>query len=345
MEGVELRLLNQDLVDIAIIDTYVSLSWSDKYNEYGSFEIVLPLTQENINLFQKDYYIWKNDTIHLMIIETIEIDESNTSANKFKISGRSLESILDRRIVWTKTTFSNGNFQNNIKSLINSNIISPSDTNRKINNFIFEDSTDTNITSLTYSGEYNGDDLYSVISTMCSEKKVGFKITLNSINQFVFKLYLGVDRSTEQTTNMPVVFSDEYDNLFNSSYIESYADYKNTCLFHGSNGTGSSGTSSGLFRREMYDSDTDITSTDSNVLNQKAAEALDKLNMDSAVDGDLDNRGMYIYRRDYDIGDWITFRNKWGKESKARISEMLLSADNKGTKYSPTFSTKKKEES
>ncbi len=342
--AVELRLLDGDFKDIAILDTYVSLSWTDKYNEYGKFEMVLPLIKENVDLFQKDYYIWKNDTEHMMVVETIEIDESNTSTNKFKVSGRSLESILDRRIVWDKITFSDSNFQTNIKTLINNAIISPSNASRKISNFIFEDSTDVNITSLTYSGEYNGDDLYSVINAMCSDKKVGFKITMNSNNQFVFKLYFGIDRSTEQTTNMPIVFSDEYDNLFNSDYIESYANYKNACLFKGNTASGTSGTATGLARRETYKSDTQVTSTDTNVLNQKAAEALDKLNMDSAVDGDLDNRGMYIYRRDYDIGDWITFRNKWGKESKARISEMLLSVDSKGEKYSPTFSTKKKEE-
>lgn len=349
MYSVELRLMNKEFEDVALIDTYVSLSWTDKYNEYGEFEIVLPLTQENVDLYKKDYYVWKNDTEHVMIIETIEIDESNKDSNtRLKISGKSLESILNRRIIWSKKEFSESSkLQDDIKTLLNDAIISPTSTDRKISNFIFEETTDATITAMTHEGEYEGDNLYDIISDICGDKHLGFKIILNNSNQFVFSLYMGADRSTEQTTNNPVIFSDEYDNLFNSEYVESTSDYKNVCLYRGSSSDGTSGTATGLDRREMYKSNSSSTSTSTKSLSQRAAEALERYAITSAVDGDIEVNNdvqMFTYREDYFVGDWITFRNRWGKETKARISEMLLSGDTSGITLSPTFTTKKEEE-
>lgn len=180
------------------------------------------------------------------------------------VTGRSLESILDRRIVWGQKLLS-GNLQNGIKTLLNENVISPSDSNRKIPNFIFKESTDPAITKLKLEAQYTGDNLYDVIQKICEEQGIGFKITLNDEKQFVFELYAGSDRSYDQTENPYVIFSPKFENIINSNYIESKASLKTVTLV-GGEGEGADrryttvGGGSGLNRRELFTDARDISS-------------------------------------------------------------------------------------
>ena len=199
-----------------------------------------------------------------MIVEKIQITSDTEDGNHVTVTGRSLESILDRRIVWGQKLLS-GNLQNGIKTLLNENVISPSDSNRKISNFIFKESTDSAITKLKLEAQYTGDNLYDVIQKICEEQGIGFKITLNDKKQFVFELYAGFDRSYDQTENPYVIFSPKFENIINSNYIESKASLKTVTLV-GGEGEGAGrryttvGGGSGLNRRELFTDARDISS-------------------------------------------------------------------------------------
>lgn len=263
----DLTVLNQNLVEFSILDTYNSLIWTDRYNEAGDFEIYTAMTSDILDVIKQGYYLRRNDSEHIMIIEKLLINSNVEDGNMLTVTGRSIESLLDRRIVWGQKTIS-GNLQEGIKTLLNENVISPSNTNRKIPNFIFEASTDPAITGLTIDAQYTGDNLYDVIQSICSEREIGFKVTLNDSKQFVFKLYAGVDRSYEQTENTYVVFSPKFDNLVSSNYMESKSALKNVTLV-GGEGEGTArrytavGNVAGLDRRELFTDARDISS-DSN---------------------------------------------------------------------------------
>ena len=194
----------------------------------------------------------------------IQITSDTEDGNHVTVTGRSLESILDRRIVWGQKLLS-GNLQNGIKTLLNENVISPSDSNRKIPNFIFKESIDPAITKLKLEAQYTGDNLYDVIQKICEEQGIGFKITLNDEKQFVFELYAGSDRSYDQTENPYVIFSPKFENIINSNYIESKASLKTVTLV-GGEGEGAGrryttvGGGSGLNRRELFTDARDISS-------------------------------------------------------------------------------------
>ena len=188
------------------------------------------------------------------MLSDLQITSDTEDGNHVTVTGRSLESILDRRIVWGQKLLS-GNLQNGIKTLLNENVISPSDSNRKIPNFIFKESIDPAITKLKLEAQYTGDNLYDVIQKICEEQGIGFKITLNDKKQFVFELYAGFDRSYDQTENPYVIFSPKFENIINSNYIESKASLKTVTLV-GGEGEGAGrryttvGGGSGLNRRE-----------------------------------------------------------------------------------------------
>lgn len=340
---------------VSVLDVFISFIWTDRYYEYGDFELYTRVSTDILSKIQSEYYLLNKESEHLMIVENIEIETDLEDGHTVKITGRSLESILDRRIVWSSTIIS-GNIQDCIKKLLNDSIISPSISERKIDNFIFGTSNNSKITNtIIEETEYNGDNLYEIISGLCSANDIGFKVVLNKSNQFVFSLYVGEDRSYEQTKNPYVTFSPEFDNLINSNYVESIQDYKNVTLVAGEKDdndipkTASTGNVSGLSRRELYTEATDInqkqeddtTLTDEeykNLLIQRGNEALLEHKISVTFDGEFDATQMYTYNKDFFMGDIVQVANEYGIESKARIIEFIQSQDTNGYSMYPTFS-------
>lgn len=259
-----LLILDKSLKVVAILDSYNSLIWTDRFQEAGDFEICRPMERSVLDYLKKDYYLWRKDSEHVMIIEKILIESDAEDGDRLTVTGRSLESILDRRVIWGLKSLS-GSFQDAVEELLNDCIISPSKPERKIDNFIFEKSTDPAITQLKIDVQYTGDNLYDVIVALCKERGIGFKITLNSSNQFVFKLYAGADRSYGQFENPYVIFSPNFDNIIDSNYLEEKSSLKNVTLV-GGEGEGAErrytavGNTSGLERRELFTDARDISS-------------------------------------------------------------------------------------
>lgn len=350
-----LLILDSDFEATNVVDVFKSLIWTDRYYECGDFEIYTYPTIEDIELFKQDYYLYNANSDRLMIIEKIQISSDVEEGSSMIVSGRSLESILDRRVLWNDISIS-GNLQLGIKSLITDNIISPSKPERKIDNFIFEDSTDPRITVMAFDAQYKaGDNLYDIIVDLCKERSLGFKVTLNASKQFVFKLYLGEDRSYEQDTNDYVIFSPNFDNLISSNYIESKSSYKNVCLV-GGDGEGTArkftavGNTSGLERREMFTEASSISSDEVSAtqytaqLVQKGREDLAQNTEIVTFEGEADTATMFVYGQDFFIGDIVQISNEYGHENRVRVLELVISEDESGYSSYPTFSTMQHEE-
>ena len=349
----EITILDKNLTPVAIMDTYESFIWTDRYRECGDFELYTPMTDDILTYIKQDYYLCNRDSEHVMIIESLRISSDTESGNYLTVTGRSLESILDRRIVWGQRTLS-GNFQNAVKTLLNENIISPSNNDRKIDNFIFEASDDPIVTSLNVNAQYIGESLYNIIQKLCAEFGVAFKITLNDNNQFVFKLYAGVDRSYGQTENPYVIFSPNFDNIINSNYIESKSIWKNVTLV-GGEGEGSArkyttvGSGTGLDRREIF---TDASSVSSEVddvqlsddayaalLQQEGKATLVENAEVISFEGEIEATLMFKYGKDFFNGDIVQVANEYGHETRARIIEMVISENEEGKSIYPTYET------
>lgn len=354
----ELLVLNTDFESIAVLDVYESLIWTDRYNSYGDFEMFFAMEESSLAFLKEDNYLWLKDSEHTMIIEDIKINADTEEGNHLIVTGRSLESILERRIIWGQRIF-NGNLQNAIQTMLNECIISPSIADRKIPNFRFVASTDPKITKLTIDNQYTGDDLYTVIKGLCEENNIGFKIVLTDNNWFEFSLYAGVDRSYDQTENPYVVFSPNFENIINSNYFSSKASYRNVTLVAGE-GEGSArktvtvGSGSGLDRREVFTDARDVSSdteggtlTDSQYNAQliaKGNKTLADHNVTTAFEGEVEVTRLFKYGEDFSIGDIVQIANEYGNEGAAYISELITSRSEEGFSVYPTFKTISKKE-
>lgn len=350
----EFLVLNKNFEAVSILDVFESFIWTDRYSKCGDFEIYTSSDRQIISTLKEDFYIWTEDSEHVMIIENRKIITNVEEGNKFLVSGRSLESILDRRIIWNQILL-DGYLQGQINRLLNENVINPADPNRKISNFIFEETEDPYILGLKVQVQYTGDNLYEAICKLCDSVNIGFKITLNDSNQFVFKLYSGVDRSYDQETNPYVVFSPSFENIIDSNYYESKAGYKNVGLVAGE-GEGSArrtvvvgeSESKELSRRELYVDARDISSTTSNggtisntaydnLLRTRGDERLKENKIIQAFDGQVESTQMYRYGEHYYMGDVVQLENEYGMESKVRVTEFIRSVDKDGIDSYPTF--------
>lgn len=361
----EIWSLDENFNANKIIDSFESLIWNVRYNDYGDFEIYTYPEQELIDMFENDSYVWiSEEPRRPMVIESLKITTNAEDGNRMTITGKSLESILDWRCVWYDTVL-NGNFQNEIQRLVNAAVISPDDDGRRIPGFTFKVSEDSRITSLTIDTKISaGEKLGESINKLCQEKDVGWKVYLDDEYNFVFELFAGNDRSYDQDALPYVVFSKGFDNLISSDYEVRKGGYTATLVrgerdaYVEEHGTGDENdcvrlvidaTATGLNRKEVI---TDCSSLSSkreddtqmfwteyhSILESKGRENVANLNKgEETIEAELDYQGLFKYGEDYELGDILQVENEYGISAKVRVTEMIRSQDTSGISMYPTF--------
>lgn len=256
----EVISLNTNKQKVAVIDSYKSFIWNDRYEDLGDFELYIPASAvDTLANIHQDYYIQCSESDRTMIVEKVNYKTDLENGNFVIISGRSLESILQRRIVWnddgsitqvtlTKILDPKDDSEDSgsqffvwqaIEYLLKLYIIDPEIVDnkawRKIPNFEFEVPNDPEIALKMMSPcSYQGDNLYDVIKSICESYEFSFKITMDSeTKKFVFSLYKGVSHLASQTENPYVCFSTDFDNLTSSDSSLDMSTYKNMAYYRG----------------------------------------------------------------------------------------------------------------
>lgn len=337
--------MNDQFERLAIIDDYSSFIWSTRYYTTGDFQLIVNADNKYMNLFVKGYYVVRDDDENVGIIETITIDRNEDGNDVMVVKGRFLDSIIARRIIAVQTTVS-GKISACIERLLDENIINPDDSDRQISNFII----DSYEIATTMQAQYTGKNLLETISNICETYGIGYKVTLNSDNEFVFQLYEGVDRTYDQSVNTWVIFSDTYDNLLSSQYEENYNNVVNAVLVAGE-GEGLDRTtawitdgSTGLERYELYKDQRNIRSDEGEIPAEEYTKLLQESGKESMTKYTSAFTGVVYfdnirYKTDVNIGDICVIENaKWGISINSRLVEVIESVSETG-EYSiiPTF--------
>ena len=348
----DLFILDKDFNTIAVVDYFESVLWNDKYRECGEFEIYTTSDADIVGFISDGFYLWNKNSEHQMIIEQISLTSDSENGNKLIAKGRSLESILDRRILWDKKKMT-GNVQNGVKTLIEENFINPTIPERKIANIVFSESTDERITSLEFGDEVEfdaGEEIYDAIVSICETFNMGFKLVMDSEYNFVFSLYKGVDRSYKQDNNPYVTFSKKLENLIESDYAEDSHDYKNLALVIHENGEGEPRSETqvtvteetGLYRREVFVTADNVDSSDppETILAkmiQSGRNALEEAKISKVFNCQLDSEQTFEYGKDFYLGDIVQVVNEYGMEFRSRVIEYVTSYASDGINIYPSF--------
>lgn len=348
----DLIILDTNLNEIDVIDSYTSILWVDRYDECGDFELIVPANDEMFRLLRVDYYIQNGESEHTMIIDQIYISTSVDGETTLRVTGKSLEFILDRRVVWGLTTFA-GVVLDGTRDLLNKHIINPEVPERKIDNFIFVEKYDPRLMSVSIVDQFDGTSLYDTIVSICKSSGAGFKITINDNKQFEFRLYMGEDRSYDQEVNPYVIFSESFENLLGSEYTYTNVDEKNVAYILGE-GEGPNrpstfaGEASGLSRKELFVDAGNVSSEleDGTTLppdsylwilqymgNTELLEYTDSETFEAEIKEDI----TFYYGEDYFIGDIVQIENEYGFAAKVKVSEIIISDSTEGFSIYPTF--------
>lgn len=356
---------------VGVLDTIDSIIWTDRYQAYGDFEFYTPANMELMSLLQNDYYLQIKDSDKTMIIESFEIKSDVEKGNRFVYRGRSLESILNRRIVMHQTQV-NANVQTAIADLIDRAFIDPEDSagqqiddpyHRTIPNMVWSFNADPGLPLIpNVVDQFFGEELYDVVKALAERTGIGFRMRLIE-GEFHIDVYLGRDRSYAQTTNPFVIFSPTYDNLINSSYFRSKQNYKSLAYVFsylydsGALHINISGLGlpdwldpTGLDHRERYldltslprhiqGTTTEIPINDYNAQVVAAAKRIifDENKIFEEFEGKADTTIGYKYGVDFFLGDIVQIENEFGMTGRARITEITFSESPSGYFVYPTF--------
>jgi len=333
-----------------VIDVFMSLIWTKRYYQYGDFELYLPIKQGYSDIFQLNYYVQREDDDTIMIIEKIETTTDTENGNYIKLSGRSLESILYRRVIWTQTTVT-GTAETRIRTLIDKSCISSDIEARNISGLSLETAVH-DFGDKSAKSQYTGDNLYETIEKICQDYGYGFKISLDGTSM-IFSMYQGLNSGGNQTANPCITFSPDFNNLLTSDYYKDITDYATIARVLGE-GEGTARTSTeynrdttatGINRREVYVDAKDLQKEDGTtdaeyleILQQRGKETLSDYTEKQAFDCDVLPVGQYEYKTDYNIGDIVAVKDVYGFGGDARIVEIIESWSSSGYSIVPTLS-------
>lgn len=257
----DIYVLNKNLETIGVIDTYKSCIWANRYNDVGDCELYVEATIKKMYLLAKGNYLMRLDDDMICQIKKIELDTNSEEGNYLIVTGYDVKKFLDQRVIWG-TSSVDGNVEDYLRNNINKTVGNPTLSARQLKKAngerLFYLGDKTNFTEVT-TEQNSYKNIGELVREKCKKYNWGYKVVLSDYALY-FKLYKGVDRSNS------VIFSDDFENLEATKYIEDDTNLGNVALVAGE-GEGSdrarnvSGYAEGIDRYEIFVDAKDISRT------------------------------------------------------------------------------------
>lgn len=365
----DLYFLDKNRELVGIIDVAQSIQWLERYYEVGTFEVYVQISDDVLNIVNQSYFIARNDSKFVGVIEYIGNEEDADNGNFLIIQGKMAESLLGRRIIRNITYLTTTLFAI-CRTLLKNNILNPvlqegekvsprkmiclneEPTNKLANNPILE-------TQATFENN-----LLTFIQDLLKSYNASIRLELQEDNKFKIIIYDGVDRSYAQETNPYITFSKTFDNLLSSEYKINSQNEANAIYVGGEdNETASegrfvdkyelsvgSGVVSDLDRKEVFVNASDLKQTwkdddetEHNLTTEEYRALLQARGKENVVEptesltADVDIT-MYEYGKDYFLGDIVTIENElMGRYTNKRLIGMDVVDDENGHTLNPIF--------
>lgn len=221
----ELYIFDNTYAQIAVITEADSVLWQKKYNDAGECEICLACNTEMLDLLKQGHYIYRYDDDMFCKIKTVEIDTNEETGDQLIVTAPDICTILSGRIVRWQTVYS-GTVAGYVLKLLNDNVISPAQSQRRIPNFVVDTS---NFTQLTAKIEVSAhtEDLLQAIVTACKTANYGFRVSYDiERGQLVFRLIQGENKAIN-TADTYIEFSPSFSNILTTHYKNDSTNRKN----------------------------------------------------------------------------------------------------------------------
>ena len=348
-----------------VIDQYISLIWTERFNTYGDFQLDIYSDYQTRSLLTPDTYLAMSSSNYIMRIESFEDDVDSKGERILIVKGRSMEAVLLDRVAKDSTS-----------TLTVSPTWNITDTPATIARKIFHDICVTGILNVgdVIPGIVEGilpsvspstipepvdpitvklkpTTVYDAIAIqICSAWELGMRFLRNdNTGQIYFDIYAGDDRTSGQVTLTPVIFSAALDNLQNTKELTTIDKSKNVAYVFSPDGFemvypySVDPTVEGFERRVLVVNANDVTTTSTTdvpgTLIQRGNEALAAARTSQLFDGEVSPNSQYVYGKDYNLGDLVEMQNIDGVANTMRVTEQIFVNDQQGPKSYPTLAT------
>lgn len=351
-----------------VIDKFESLIWTERFQQYGDFQLDIYSSYKARSLLKPDTYLALNKSNYVMRVESVEDDVSESGERILVVKGRSLEALLYDRVAYlanaaTQTTDGSGNTVDVKWSITDTpaavcrkifhdicvtGTLDPNDVIPFINEgtFMPDDNIAEPIDPITV--DIQPTTVYDAIEQVAKVWNLGFRLLRQQdMSKLWFDIYVGSDRTTAQTVLPAVVFAPEMDNLQNTKELSSIEGAKNVAYVYSPAGfqmVFAAGVDPEIegFERHVLPVDANDITADSvtdvpAALQQRGYEALAENRTYQAFDGEISQSSQYIYGRDYNLGDVVETRNVDGVTNNMRVTEQIFVEDKEGERSYPTL--------
>lgn len=334
-EDSSLFFFDKELNMLGIVDYFISLRWRRKYFEAGEFEMVLPVNDYMMQFIATDVIVMRNNYTEAGIIETIEFSDNGTN-EEVTISGRFLTSLLSRRIVKSKINFS-GNTIEGMNTIVNA--MTPLTT--------AWETEQVTMSSPHIDFQVTYKNVYEYLCKLSEYSNIGIRVVPNVDSKvYMFEVWKGLDRTSEQNVNEEYSFSDDNYNIEQGKLIMSEKTKANYILVGGSgedNNRVLVTVDDGKTGFDLYEVFSDQKSLSNNDLSESAyRDKLKSVGEGKLSDGTFQLEVTALVQKDYktkwNLGDIVNIKkDRWGVYATYRIIEVEETIeDGKKTIY-PTF--------
>lgn len=314
-----IKIINFNFDFLGDIEDYISFYFVRNFTKAKEFQIVAPMKYKDI---LKDENIIFISTEKAGVIEEVSIDESKKIITA---KGRDLKSIIGRRItvppVGKAYDEIKGTAEEVIKHYLINNCITPIDPKRKIEQLEVAANKKRGLT-IAWQSRFKYLDLE--FEQICNSTGLGWEVYLDiDKKKFIFDVVEGINRTND--FNSRVIFSEEFDNITNSTHTNNSLSYK-TMGYVAGQGEGEDRavqevfktTDTGLTRRELFIDARDIENE--NNLGDRAKAKLAEWDYITNIESEVINSN-FIYEKDWNLGDVVLLKNSLG-ESSQRVAEV-----------------------
>lgn len=346
-----------------IIDGLSSKMWIERYRETGEFTLTAPATDEMRAKLPIGCFISHLNTSEIMVVENHEIPDDKEAKRVLTISGRGLDTILERRVAGAFTVTNPPNYYVGSGYLLGAYDKPWSRALNLIKNHILNGlDAIPNTTAISEVGNEVGEfgdydyivlqQVYKALMDQLSIDDLGLKIVRPSPGTFVtnFVIHKGTDRTAD------VIFSFDTGEIVSADYLWSNKNEYNSAVVVTKflQAFVMPVSVSGFERRTLmidasdldqqhtltdYVNDAALTSTTVAAMQRRGRDILGAKNGVTLTRAETSKQiSSYKYREDYDVGDTITIRGDYNTAAAMRVVEYVEIEDETGESSYPTLS-------
>ena len=368
----ELRVFDETVEPLGLIDEMASLLWHVKYFDVGTFNLLAPITDNNKRLLTEGNIIVKHDGKREVTdaaggiwrraaqITYVHITKDENGLEQIEAQGYMLSQWLNKRCISPQIVATATN-QSIINTMVKNNCGSGASTKRRFPRFIMLAQDNIAGSAVEYANEVYAK-LGQEVKARAQAGKLGYDILINERSrQYGFYLYKGKDLTAKNSEgNTPCIFSRDFDNVNEQEYTASIENCGNFIYIQGAaddsgsqpvttvDGEGASGLElTEVFcdatdiARKYQSGETEVTiplNTYLQMLKTRAAAELENYGKIINFVSTINTNSNLKFKQDFDLGDRITCKEtKWGIQIDARITEVTETYQKGAEEIEATF--------